>query len=277
MDRSLAVEQSPADGARDSPVRGPPADQGVAMDDDGAATRAIAAAHTRTRAAGSARIELLTDFTFEMPPTPGRWRGMLLRPMISVARAAGRRLLKAVAPGFDFRHQTAEGVIDLLGRRYMLDYGSYARLYADGREWEGRSGRLLATLPPNAQELPSPLWLLDILADLTGATEEGTEDVRGTVCRRFRANVDLSRAAKVTPGGVAVWTVGRFDGMLTLPVELCLDDEHVRRVRVLPEHGTETLELWDFGVSLGGLDWSRLPTFRSPEEAAEVAKVKRPG
>jgi hypothetical protein len=115
--------------------------------------------------------------------------------------------------------------------------------------------------------------LVDILAGLTAATDEGTDDVRGTPSRRFTATVDLSRASRITPGGVAVPMLmrGRFEDLLALPVEVCVDDEHVRRVRFRPEHRTETLELWDFGVSLDGLDWTRLPTFRSPGEAAAVA------
>jgi len=250
-----------------------------------AAIQAIAAADTRTRAAGSSRIELVVEHTFEM--SRRRWWAGLMRPMASVAKAAGKRLLKAVTGNVDLRRQSAEGVIDLRASRWMLDYGSYARLYAEGMEWDGRSGRPLATLPPNQQELPSPLWLLDILAELDGATEEGAEDVRGTACRRFSATVDMSRASQPTAGGVATSKLGRFGDMLAaqaraqdrsdqaaVPIEVWLDDEHVRRVRFLPEHRVETLELWDFGVSPDDLDWTRLPTFRSSEEAAALTKDK---
>jgi hypothetical protein len=141
-----------------------------------------------------------------------------VRPVISVAKATGKRMLNAATRAFDFRHRSAEGVIDLPRRRYMLDYGSYARLYADGKEWDGRSGRLLSTLPPDGHELPTPLWLLDILGGLTAATHEGAEDVRGTECGRFTATVDVSRASRVTPGGVAVPALRRFEDLLALPV-----------------------------------------------------------
>ena len=245
-----------------------------ALEDGRATIELLAKAHQRTRAATSARIELLIDHTWEMPPMPRRRPGGLMRPVTSVAKAAGKRLFKAATRNLDFRHQTAEGVIDLEGRRYMLDYGSYARLHADGKEWSGRSGRPLSTLPPDEQELPTPLWLLDILAGLTAATEEGAQDVRGARCRCFAATVDISRASKLTLGGVAVPQLGRFEDLLELPVGVCVDNEHVRRVRFHPEHRTETVELWDFGVSLDELDWSRLPTFRSPEEAAAIAKAR---
>src|SRR3954452_22144868 len=246
------------------------------MTEDRPAVDVISEAADRTRAAASARIELFIDHTWQMPPMPPmprRRRGGLMRPLTWAAKAAGKRLLKAASRNFDFRHQSAEGVIDVRGRRYMLDYGSYARSYADGKEWDGRSGRPLSTLPPDDQELPTPLWLLDILAGLTSVADERAEDVRGTPCRCFTATVDIGRASKLTPGGVAVPALGRFEDLLALPIEVCIDDRHVRRVRYRAEHRTETLELRDFGVALAGLDWTRLPTFRSPEEAAAIARA----
>ncbi|MEA2512675.1 MAG: hypothetical protein QOJ59_2162, partial [Thermomicrobiales bacterium] len=84
-----------------------------------------------------------------MPTMPQRRRGGLLRPLTRLGKAAGKRLWTRAMGDFDFRRQEAEGVIDLAQRRYMLDYGHYARLFADGREWDGRSGRLLSTLPPD--------------------------------------------------------------------------------------------------------------------------------
>jgi hypothetical protein len=116
---------------------------------DRPAIELVADAHTRTLAAATARIELLIDDTWEMPQRPRRRRGGLMRPVTSVAKAAGKRLLKAATRRFDVRHQSAEGVIDFRHRRFMLDYGHYARLYADGKEWSGRSGRPLSTLPPD--------------------------------------------------------------------------------------------------------------------------------
>lgn len=209
------------------------------MDDIRPAIDAIAGARERTLAAASARIELLIDHRWEMPPLPRRRRGGLARPMLSLGRAAGKRLLKAATRHFE--HQRAEGVLDLAGGRYMLDYGSYACLYADGKEWGGRSGRPLATLSPG-EGPPSPLWLLDILSGVTTATDEGTEDVRGTPCRHIGATTDMSRASRATPGGLDVPARGRFEDLLALPVEVWVDDTHARRVRFSSEHRTETLE-----------------------------------
>ena len=51
-----------------------------------------------------------------------------------------------------------------------------------------------------------------------------------------------------------------------------IDDEHVRRIQTVDRGSgrsaratkTETVELWDFGVPVDSLDWSRLPSFRTP-------------
>jgi hypothetical protein len=48
-----------------------------------------------------------------------------------LGKAAGKRLWKGATQDFDFRRQEAEGVVDFARRRCMLDYGSYARLFAE--------------------------------------------------------------------------------------------------------------------------------------------------
>jgi hypothetical protein len=73
----------------------------------------------------------------------------------------------------------------------------------------------------------------------------GEETLQGTACR----------LAAVTAGSaeLAVWA----------------DDEHIRRIQrvysVPGEQGSTTksltLDLWDFGVPVDELDWSRLPSF----------------
>jgi hypothetical protein len=178
-----------------------------------------------------------------------RRRGGLLRPILNAGKSGAKRLVQLATDDLDFRHQTAEGIIDITGRRYMLDYDSYARLYADGKEWDGRSGRALTTLPPDAFALPTPLWLLDLVAGVVEASETGTDEVRGA------------------PGGIAAPGRRRFEDLLALPVEVRIDNTQIRRIRFSFSEGverhTDTLELWDFGAPLDDLDWTRLPTFRS--------------
>ena len=232
---------------------------------------AVQAARAHTLAAASARIELAINRNWEMPSMPDQRRGGLLRPLLSASKWTARKLLKAAAPNLDFRHQTAEGVIDMSRRRYMLDYGYFAVLYADGQEWGGRSGRAIATLPSDVEAVPTPLWLLDLLAGLTDTSDLDTEDVRGVPCRHLVGKADLSVASQATSAGVAVPARGRFEDLLALPIDVWVDSTHIRRVRFdshqSVEHRTETLELCDFGVRLDDFDWTRLPTFRSPGEA----------
>lgn len=61
--------------------------------------------------------------------------------------------------------------------------------------------------------------------------------------------------------------VDRFEQLRALPVTVWIDGQHVRRIRFARGPASRqltTLDLWAFGVPAGDLDWSRLPTFRSP-------------
>lgn len=58
----------------------------------------------------------------------------------------------------------------------------------------------------------------------------------------------------------------RFESLLRLPIELWLDETHLRRIRFIDEHRTTTVTFSDFGADVDGLGWSRLPIFRSPNE-----------
>ena len=73
----------------------------------------------------------------------------------------------------------------------------------------------------------------------------------------------MSRAARLTPGAVAVPSVDRFEDVLALPIEVWIDDQHIRRVRFSQDMRIDTLELWDVGSPLEGLDWTRLQAFPS--------------
>jgi hypothetical protein len=184
--------------------------------------------------------------------------------VLLAGKALGARVWRATTGGFTWRHQEAEGYVDLAGRRFLLDYGSYARLHVDGREWSGRSGRPVSTLGAGEQErLPAPLWLLDLLRGAVRADEEGVEEVRSVPCRRVRVEADLGAASRLVPGGMPVPEMPRFEDLLALPVHVWLAEDGVRRVRCALPGRVETVELWDPGVALAGLDWTRLPAFRT--------------
>ncbi len=236
------------------------------MNESPSATAALALARQSTLQAGTARIELVIDFVWHVPPSSRRRRGGWLRPVLKFGKTAGKQLLKVASRGHDFRHLSGQGVLDWTRRSYLLDFDSYVRLYTNGQEWHGTSNRALTPLPPDGVEPPSPFWLLDVLAGVTTAKYVGDDEVRGRRCRRIAATTDLSRASAATPGGVAVPARRRFEELLELPLEVWVHDAHVRRIRFSDESATQTLELWDFGAPLEELDWDSPPTFRSQHE-----------
>jgi hypothetical protein len=240
----------------------------------------LAEAYDHAVAAGAWRVELRIDNHGSSDMPPSRRRGGLLRPVGKAAAAVGRAAwarLKARLP-LDLR---GEGVLDLAGRRWMVDYGSYAELDKDGRTWSGRSGRRISTLEPDPSSSASPLWLLDLLAGVTEVDDpEESGDPHG---RRLVAHADLREVARrldIDPRIPGEWTLGEpptLSSIGQLETEVWLDDEGlVRRVRFARRYRTLTLDLIGPAVA-DELDWTRLPTFRSPDEAAGVASAEGAG
>ena len=222
----------------------------------GTAVREVIARVNATMAAPSARIEYRRDSDFgprerRTRPRPG--------PVGRLARLAAGAAWKRIAPGVDvgevlretFFHQVGVGFVEPAAGRYQIDYGAYAQMYIDGQLFGGLSGAPLGDNNRSRRELPrenDPLRLLGLLREVTRAQYSGTETLRGTPCRAVAV---LAGSAELT-----VW----------------IDDEHVRRIQSewrAPgprRDGSVTLafELWDFGVPVGSLDWSRLPSFQAP-------------
>jgi hypothetical protein len=120
----------------------------------------------------------------------------------------------------------------------------------------GRAVWALSTLPSAPSEQPVPFWLVDLLNGVSWAAPADRQDVRGASCRRYPASVARGHAATMLPRN---W----LDEGSDLPIELWIDDRYIRRIRVVAERRTWTLELWDFGVDVDDFDWTRLPVFRS--------------
>jgi hypothetical protein len=120
----------------------------------------------------------------------------------------------------------------------------------DGRRFGGLSGEPLGPryeIRPHRFRRDDPLDALRKLQRATAARWAGTDQVRWTACRVVTATVGADE--------FTVWIGG----------------QHVQRLQTL-ERGsgryarattTETVELWDFGVPVDDLDWSRLPDFRT--------------
>ena len=172
-------------------------------------------------------------------------------------------------------HRTLEGFAEPAAGRYLVGQGGFAELFADGRLYRGRAGRLLSALTPDQpgdadvdRNLFWPLWAL---SGATGARFDGPE-MPG---RRYVVQTDLDRAS-VARQVAGDWPV-RFvkDPPPPHPPAFTVwtDGQYIRRVRFAKQSGNDItpdldgygalaqLELWDFGVPVTHLDWSRLPDF----------------
>lgn len=238
------------------------------------AAHEVVACAERTLAAPSARIELRQELRLRQAdwPRPPGWRGSVLRLAVKTGGLLMRawwRLATRWGPnrGLAFGQMLGEGFAEPARGRYMIDFGSRATLYTGGKTFRGRSGRSVKAAHPlrSGQRVGEVLWLLRLLPSTTDASPNGTETIRGTACRRFTAHTDMERASTASGEGLQPPSVDRFEELRALPVTVWIDGQHVRRVRF--EGGPPvraTLDLWEFGVPVGELDWSRLPTFRSP-------------
>ena len=237
-----------------------------------------------TLGAGSARIHFAYDMDAALPESKPRRRGGLLRPFLRSAGAAGRWGWNYVAENWSsFRF---DGFVEPVRRRHMLAASeksgalrNWAELERDGKRFSGRPGEPTAALDPVHGRGFTDVWfLLDSLRGLEVATAEGEDVVRGTPCRRLAARVDLARASAAAPNGIHPPSVDRFEDLLSLPFTVWIDGTHVRRVRFEEAQPSRSwqIELFDFGVSTEGLDWSRLPSFGTRGESpADGSRARR--
>jgi hypothetical protein len=234
---------------------------------------AVTACVNRTLAAPSARVA--SRFDLELPGTTEADR-----------RRAPRRL-QLIRLGLGslfnvFQHIAREGFAEPAAQRYMIANRHVGEVFVGGQLFRGRVGRPLRTLTP---ERPGGgedvdhnlLWPLWALSGLTAASFDGTDTVRDSLCRRFIVQADLARA---TTGDKSAhrdeWPVSLVeDPPPPHPPAFTVwtDGQHVRRVRFAKRAGNDIgpdlngygsltqLELWDFGVPVAYLDWSRLPDF----------------
>lgn len=271
------------------------------------AAREIIACAERTLAAASARIEVHVERKTPpgwQPPGAGRL-GIGLRVLRGLGPLRSQVSWRVIHGRWPEYPVAGEGFIEPARGRYMIDYGSFALLLADGKLGVGRPGRPLrsaATLPAEIWPV-QVLWLLRLLPAATDARLEGSGTLHGTVCQKLAAHLDMARALATTVGGVRTPAGERHGDLKGLPVTVWIDGQHVRRIEFqhslspsLRQHAQPsesqqprsptlrqcvrrtgfrqplsplllTLDLWEFGVPVDGLDWSRLPAFRSPGRA----------
>lgn len=231
----------------------------------------VTACVVRTLGAGSARAGARLDLELAGTTEADRQQARGLRGLV-------RRGLGTLAS--PFLHQSREGFAEPAAQRYQVAQRAHAELFADGRLYRGRPGRSLASLtldrPGDGEDVDhNLLWPLWALAGTTSARLDGTESVRDSTCQRYTVQVDLDRAAAAGHSGSADWPVLLVKGPPPRPPEFMVwtDGQYVRRIRFAKKSGNvitpgldgygsrAELELWDFGVSVAHLDWSRLPDF----------------
>jgi hypothetical protein len=201
----------------------------------------IATATARTRSAGSARIELQVGER-ALPSASNPTIGVVRDPIGSFVRWFAKTSSA----------KTTEGVIDFRSRRYML-FGPYAQIYANGELRGGAPGRSLSSLTHGSDRPVVPMWLLDLLDGMHDAGESGRQELRGVSCRRLTPNLDAHHASATLPSH---WSA---DPDSLRPEVWIGDDGYIHRVQVRAMDRTQGLELWDFGVPVDDLDWTRLP------------------
>jgi hypothetical protein len=199
----------------------------------------------RTKEAGPASCEYEWQFSF---PDPRRSRrGGLIGWL-------GRRLEERLN-----RPMRGSGVVDVGARSAAIDFGGFAVVIREGREWSGRSGRLLSSLPSKSMRMYQPLWLSDLVTGVTEAREVGVERVGGRDCRHFSAVADAVVVATKTD--FLLPSKRRLAALRAVPVDVWIDaDGLIRRLRY-PDHPVMVLDLQQHGVP--AWDSPSLPTFRS--------------
>lgn len=227
-----------------------------------AAVREVIDRVNRTMAVSSARLEVRVDTDVILAERPERRRP---GPAGRLARAAWKVIActrYATRLRDMFLHPAAEGFIEPSAGRYMIDFGAYAEMCVDGKRFSGLSGEPLQSRFENHRvpaQPDDPLGLLKQLQGLTDAGYAGDEAVRGTLCQVV--------AVRTGPTELIVW----------------IDDAHIRRIESA-EHASDerssvskrlTIDLWDFGIAIGSLDWSRLPSFRTHPANRAISHPER--
>jgi hypothetical protein len=256
---AAAAEPMAAGGGVGAPASAEAAAAGESTADSGGVLTEVIACANRTLATSSARIEIRADTDLGRDPVPALRRPLRRRPGLlgRLTRRAAKAALERVAPGTApaelgdlFLHQFGAGFIDLAGGRYLIDYGGWAQALVDGRRFSGLSGEPLGPRyenRPGRSRRDDPLDALGRLQSATAARWVGQERVRWTTCR--------VAAATAGQAEYTVWVDGtRIQRFQTV------ERGSGRSARATK---TETVELWDFGVPVDSLDWSRLPNFRA--------------
>jgi hypothetical protein len=239
---------------------------------DQAVVREVVARLDSTLAASSARVELrfagedLGPGPEEFPPArDDHDPGLVERLVVSAAKLAWERVAAEKWRAF-VRDLEAPlvfaGFAEPLARRYQVSDGKQATVYIGGQYYSGSPGVSLR-VGHRHRSAPSyrndPLAWLRLLRGVTEARYAGEETLRGTPCRM----VILSKVVRELRPARGPALTEEEDN----PAEFTVwfDEHHVRQIQTdvfsgdNRKAGTKILELWDFGVPVVSLDWTRFP------------------
>ena len=239
---------------------------------DQAVVREVIARLDRTLAASSVRVELrfagedLDPGPEELPPVSvDHDPGLVERLVVRAATLAWERV--AAEKWRALLRYLEEPVVDAgfaepAVRRYQVSNGREATVYVGGQHYSGSPGESLRE-GFRHRSAPSyrndPLAWLRLMRGVTEARHTGEETLRGTPCQ----TVMLSKVVQeLRPARSPAISEGEDN-----PAEftLWIDERHVRQIQTdvfsgdNRKAGTKTLELWDFGVPVDSLDWTRFP------------------
>jgi hypothetical protein len=237
---------------------------------DQAVVREFIARLDGTLAASSARVELRSGFDDLIPPShllppedhdPGRVEQLVT----SAARLAWNHAVPDKWRVW-WREMEASlitaGFAEPAAGRYQVSNGKSATVCTGGQHYTGSPGQPLheGRQDDAAPQYRDPLAWLRLLRGVTEARYAGEETLRGTPCRK----VILSKVLREMRPASAV---SQEDEKEDNPAEFTvwIDEHHVRQLETdiffsrNRSLGTEILELWDFGVPVDSLDWTRFP------------------
>jgi hypothetical protein len=200
----------------------------------------VAEARTATVAAETAHVNVTRGLAWtRTEPQP---QGAIFRAAKSVLRRVGAT------------SGEGSGVLDLRRRRYAIDWGNFAVVYENQRQWQGvPGGRRVGSGSPAR---PVPLWLIDMLAGVVDASDE-----EGTTGRHLRVVVDFERAADEIAGLYVPRASPALDPR-AVAAEVWISQGLIDRVALAAESNKHSLALSRHGVSLDDFDWDSLPKLR---------------
>jgi hypothetical protein len=261
----------------------------------------IVACAVRTLGEPSARMAYRRDWTLPRLADMG-----LAARLVGSAVKTAWNVWTWGLPDINHRHTVCEGFAEPAASRYMIGHGRFmvdggqsttdgfglSELRTAGTTFTGKPGRSLDSVPFSQRTKSNDaLWSLRLLPGTTQAEPEGSETLRGTLCRKFTARVDVARAVATSPVKLHVPMAVSEGRMLqeSLTLTVWIDEQHIRQVCFRDENPRDaespkpelsaftdhTLELWDFGVLVSNLDWSRLPGTEPPEYMTNWTRLRR--